>query len=347
VKLHFEEARGHAPADAEIRTTVKSLEKPVFAYSYEIIDNRRGNGDGRVQKGEGLTMYLTAKNAGKGRSFETQANLRNLSGEGVLLHDGRFDISNMMPGDVKRVAFTFDVEPALADPEAKVQLQIRDEDLREEVDEKVRLPILDPLTVAASGGVQRAKATGADLRNSPDASGRVFARLPAGSAATVVGSANGYVKLAIGGEGRFAFAKASDLEAGGSVASPLALEDAMAHAPPAVEIPQPQLATRDGHTLVHGSANDDAQLLDAYIFVGSRKVFYRSNHNGQDPKHMAFDADLPLRPGVNVVTIVARENPDTTTHRTFIVRRDGANGELLVTPKTDDDLSETASNDDD
>jgi carboxyl-terminal processing protease len=346
VKVHFEEARGHAPADAEIRTTVKSLEKPVFAYSYEVIDNRRGNGDGRIQKGEGLTLYLTVKNAGKGRSFETQANLRNLSGEGVLLHDGRFDISNMMPGDVKRVAFTFDVEPALADPEAKVQLQIRDEDLREEVDEKVRLPIMDPLAVTPSGGSQAAKGTGADLRNQPDASGRVFARLPAGTAATVQGTANGYLKLSLG-DGRYAFAKASDLEpAHGPVTSPLALEDAMAHAPPAVEIPQPQLATRDARTLVHGSASDDAQLLDAYIFVGSRKVFYRSNRNGQDPKHMAFDADLPLRPGVNVVTIVARENPDTVTHRTFIVRRDGPSGELLATPKTEDELSETGSEDD-
>jgi carboxyl-terminal processing protease len=318
----------------------------VFAYSYEVIDNRRGNGDGRIQKGEGLTLYLTVKNAGKGRSFETQANLRNLSGEGVLLHDGRFDISNMMPGDVKRVAFTFDVEPALADPEAKVQLQIRDEDLREEVDEKVRLPIMDPLAVAASGGSQAAKSTGADLRNQPDAAGRVFARLPAGAAATVQGTVNGYVKLSLG-EGRYAFAKASELEtAHGPATSPLALEDAMAHAPPAVEIPQPQLATRETRTLVHGSASDDAQLLDAYIFVGSRKVFYRSNRNGQDPKHMAFDADLPLRPGVNVVTIVARENPDTVTHRTFIVRRDGANGELLATPKTEDELSETGSEDD-
>ena len=99
VKVHFEEARGHAPADAELRATVKSLDRPIFAYSYEVIDNRHGNGDGRVQKGEDLTMYLTVKNVGKGRSFETQANLRNLSGEGLLLHDGRFDISNMMPGD--------------------------------------------------------------------------------------------------------------------------------------------------------------------------------------------------------------------------------------------------------
>lgn len=345
VKLHFEEARNHAPADVELRTTVKSLERPVFAYSYEIIDNRPGNGDGRAQRGEGMTMYLTVKNVGKGRSFETQANLRNLSGDGVLLHDGRFDISNMMPGDTKRVAFTFDVEPTLQDPEAKVQLQIRDDDLRDEVDEKVRVPLLDPLPVAAAHGVERAKSAGADLVNEPDSSGHVFARLPAGIAVPVVGSSNGYLKVSLGSD-RFAFAKSADMEQGGAVAGPVAMDETVGHSPPAIDLPQPQLATRDAHTLLHGAAVDDARLLDAYIFVGARKVFYRSNRNGADPKHMAFDADLPLRPGVNVVTIVARENPDTTSHRTFIVRRDGANGELLATPKTDDELSETASGDD-
>jgi carboxyl-terminal processing protease len=345
VKVHFEEARGHAPADAELRTAIKSLDRPVFAYSYEIIDNRRGNGDGRAQKGEGLTMYLTVRNVGKGRSFDTMANLRNLSGEGLLLHDGRFDLSNMTPGDTKRVSFTFDVEPQLADPEAKVELSIRDEDLREGVDEKVRIPIVEPIAVVPGGGVVRAKAAGADLLNEPDPAGRVFARLPAGTAATVTGSANGYWKVALG-DARFAFARATDVERGGAPSAQLALEDTMAHAPPALEIPQPQLATRDTHTLVRGAANDGVRLLDTYIFVGSRKVFYRSNRNGPDQRHMAFDADLPLRPGVNVVTVVARENPETQTRRTFVVRRDGPNGELLQTPKTEEELSETASSDD-
>jgi carboxyl-terminal processing protease len=346
IKVHFEEARNHAPADTELRATVKSLERPVFAYSYEIIDNRRGNGDGRVQKGEGLTMYLTVKNVGKGRSFETMANLRNLSGDGLLLHDGRFDVSNMMPGDTKRVSFTFDVEPQLTDPEAKVELSIRDEDLREGVAEKVRIPLADPMTVATASGAQKAKAGGAELVNEPDSSGRVFARLTAGTSAQVVGTVNGYMKLAIG-DSRFAFARAAELDKASSAGAQVALEDAMAHAPPAIDIPQPQLATRDLHTQVHGIATDDARLLDAYIFVGSRKVFYHSNRNGKDQSKMTFDADLPLRPGVNVVTIVARENPDTTTRRTFIVRRDGPSGELLATPKTDEDLSETASSDDD
>jgi carboxyl-terminal processing protease len=45
---------------------------------------------------------------------------------------------------------------------------------------------------------------------------------------------------------------------------------------------------------------------------------------------------------------VARENPDTVSRKTFIIRRDGPNGELLTTPKTDDDeLSENGGGGDD
>jgi carboxyl-terminal processing protease len=346
VKLHFEEARGRAPSDAEIRTTVKSLERPVFAYEYEIIDNKKGNGDGRVQRGESFTMYVTVKNVGKGRSYETQANLRNLSGEGLYLHEGRFDISNMQPGESKKLSFTFDVEPSLQDTEAKVELSISDRDLRESVVEKVRMPIAPAIQVASASGTVKAKSTGADLMNAPDPSGRVFGRLPASAALSVLGTANGYTKVSLG-ENRWAFVRSSDVDQGGAIASPLAWDDTMAHAPPALELPSPALFTKDNHTSLKGTATDDARLLDAYIFVGARKVWYRSNRNGADPKKLLLDADLPLRPGVNVVTIIARENPDTTTRRAYIVRRDGPSGELLATPKTEDELSETAGPSDD
>ena len=348
VKLHFEEARGRAPADTDIHVGIKSLERPIFAYSYEIIDNRAGNGDGRAQKGEGMTMYLTVKNIGGGRSYETQANLHNLAGDGLLLHEGRYDLSNMAPGESRKVSFTFDIQQALADPEAKVELSIVDRDLRESVVEKVRIPIVQPIAIAAGGGAMRAKAGGADLVQSPDAAGRTFGRLDPGVAATVLGTAGGYVKLSLGA-GRFAFAKVADLEQGGAPAAVVAFQDAMAHAPPALELPQPMLATRDAHTSISGTASDDARLLDAYIRVGARKVWYMSNRNGADQKKLVFSAaNLPLRPGVNYVTVVARENPDTTTQRTFVVRRDGPAGELLPTPKTEDDfMSEAGAADDD
>jgi len=333
VTLKFDEARGRAPASQTLRVNVKSLERPVFAYSYQIVDNRKGNGDGKVQKGEGFTMYLTVKNVGKGRAYETQANLRNLSGDGVLLHEGRFDISNMQPGETKKVAFTFDVEPQLADTEAKVELSIADRDLRENVVEKVRMPIAPGQPATPKGGAMKAKAGGAQLFEAPQ--GRVFGRIGQGTAVAVQGVSGEYVKISLG-ESRFAFALARELDEGGAPGA-VTIEDAMQRFPPSIELAQAPLSTKDTHIVIKGTAVDTDRLLDGYIFVGARKLFYRSNRNGSDPKRMAFEADLPLRPGVNVITVVARENPDTVGRKTIIVRRDGPGGELLATPKTDDE----------
>ena len=139
------------------------------------------------------------------------------------------------------------------------------------------------------------------------------------------------MKLALG-DGRFALrARPSELEPGGRAAGAASRSRTRWRTRRRRSRSRSRSSRRATRTRwCTATASDDARLLDAYIFVGSRKVFYRSNRNGADPKQMAFDADLPLRPGVNVVTVVARENPDTTTRRTFIVRRDGPNGELLA-----------------
>src|SRR5690606_8936055 len=115
----------------EIRPTIVALPRPLFQYAYQISDDVRGNGDGRVQRGEQITVYLKVKNVGKGRSYDTQANLANRSGDGVFLRKGRFDVSSMTPGDVRDVAFTFDVEPQLAEDEVVLSLSVGDRDLRE------------------------------------------------------------------------------------------------------------------------------------------------------------------------------------------------------------------------
>lgn len=342
VKIKFEEAKGRAPADAEVRVTVRAQERPTFAYGYQVVDNRKGNGDGRLQKDEGVTMYLTVKNVGRGRSYETQANLRNLSGEGLLLHEGRFDVSNMAPGETRRVAFTFDVQPSLTEGEAKVELTITDRDLREAVSEKVRIPVVAAAPLAAASGSVKGKAT-VDLFESPDASARVIGKLTQG-AAPELGRSGDFIKVALGSS-RFAFVRARDVETGGGAAP--VFEEAMWKAPPLLELNAPVLATREPQTSLKGVAADGERLLDAYVFVGARKVFYRSNRNGTDAKRMPFEANLPLRPGVNVVTVVARKNPDTVGRKTFIVRRDGPAGELLQTPKTDEDNSEAAGGADD
>jgi carboxyl-terminal processing protease len=342
ITLKFEEARGRAPVDATVRVSVKALERPVFAYSYQLVDNRKGNGDGRVQKGENFTMYVSVKNVGKGRSYETQANLRNLSGDGVLLHEGRFVISDMLPGETKKVAFTFDVEPQLADNEAKVELSIADRDLRETVVEKVKMPLAPALPLTARQGAVKAKAPFATLFETPG--GRAFGRLPAGTAVNATATAGDAIKVSLG-DNRFGYVLAREVDEGGS-AGALSFEDTFQRLPPGIELASVAQVVRDGKVMVRGVVTDNDRLLDAYIFVGARKLFYRSNRTGADPKKMPFEVELPLRPGVNAITVVARENPDTVGRKTIIVRRDGSQGELLQTPKTDDEELGSSGGDD-
>ncbi len=334
ITLKFDEARGRAPQSTSTRVSVRALERPVFAYSYQVVDNRKGNGDGRAQKGEGFTMYVSVRNVGKGRAYETQANLKNLSGDGLLLREGRYDISNLAPGEQRKISFTFDVEPQLVDSEAKVELSISDRDLRESILEKIRMPIAAPVGLSEHSGAMKAKGGGAQLFESPQ--GRVFGRLPAGVAARADQTAGEYVRLVLG-DNRFGFALRAELEDGGAPAPIVPIEDALQRLLPTIELGSVPLAVRDGHLVIRGTASDTERLLDGYVFVGNRKVFYRSNRAGGNPKQMPIEADLPLRPGVNVITVFARESPDTVARKMFIVRRDGPNGEALQTPKTEED----------
>jgi carboxyl-terminal processing protease len=344
IKVKFDATGGHAPSDAEIRTTIRGLDRPVFSYAYQIVDNRGGNGDGRVQRGEAVTMYLTVKNVGRGRSYDTQANLRNLSGDGLLLRDGRFDISNMEPGDVRKVAFTFDVGQQLPDNEAKVELSVGDRDLREVASEKIKIPIEPAAQVVPAQGVVRAGQQGALLFDEPQAGARAFGKLASGAALTRQAKVGDFTKVDLG-SGRFAFVSAKDVTDGGSAPAAPTFEDLYSHAPPMIDVAPAALATRDGHIKVGATASDVTKLLDTYVFVGSRKVFYKSNGNSSDPRKMSLEADVALRPGVNVISVFARESPDTISRKTIVVRRDGPNGELLPTPTTEDSLWETKEGD--
>lgn len=52
---------------------------------------------------------------------------------------------------------------------------------------------------------------------------------------------------------------------------------------------------------------------------------------------MRVDAEIPLRPGINVVVIVARESADVLSRRTLVIRRDAADGSLMETPPSSEE----------
>ncbi len=334
VKVRFSCEGGEAPADVELRPIVRSLPRPVFAYSYHVVDNRPGNGNGQLERGEGATIYLTVRNAGTGPSYETQANLRNLTGDGLLLHGGRFDISNMKPGEERSVELTFDVLDTLAEDAAKVELSVVDRDLRVIAGEKLSLPVVrggyqvksikDLVRLASSQPVLPQPAV--------DAAG--VGDLESGSVLERLGTFGEFSKVRIRDE-RFGWVKSAALTAAPGATPGIRFRPWLLRSPPLLEVEPQALSTTQDKIHIKGIATDSDRVLDVFVFVGDRKVFYRARSGSADARRLPFELDAALKPGMNVITVVARENHDTATRTTLVVRRDGPSGVPLPTPKSD------------
>ena len=88
---------------ADLLVNIDGKQRPMFAYSYQTIDDQKGaNHDGLVQRGEQVRTLVTVKNIGQGRAMHTEAVLRNGTGqEGILISAGRFETKDLGPGEIE------------------------------------------------------------------------------------------------------------------------------------------------------------------------------------------------------------------------------------------------------
>jgi carboxyl-terminal processing protease len=344
IKIRFEEAHGHAPDPVDVRTVVRSMPRPQFAYSLQVADNIRGNGDGRVQRGERMTMYLQVRNVGEGVARKTQANLRNLSGQGILLHDGRFHLERLEPGEEKLVEFTFEVLPNFDRNEARFEVAVSDTELRESVTEKVSVPIAEdgPAPKERSGRVTLT--SNAVVREMPAKDGAELARARGGVTVPVQAEHRGFLRVDLG-DGRPGWVAADAVKPGTRGDGRLAFD--LNHMPPRLTLDYgDELVTREPKLRLRGKATDDDGVRDMYIFVDARKVFYKSNRGSKDRTTLDFDTHIPLHGGINHIMVFARERGDVVTREMFVVRRDAKDGSLMKTPRFDEDILHMPSADD-
>lgn len=336
INVEFHELHEHPIPAAEVRTLVKALPRPQFAYTVHVADDGRGNGDGRVQPGELATVYLTVRNVGAGLAEKTVANLRNLSGQGILLHAGRFQLGDLKPSDEKTVSFSFEVLPDFEASNAKLEISVADGVLRESAGEKLLVPVARAGAAPAATPKPVVLKQGATLYERPEVSARSIARVEGGTLAlSAEATAAGYLRVGFGG-GRPGWVRAADVVTG--QAGDGRLVDVLAHMPPRVELDSNTLVTKEPSLRLSGKATDDDRLRDLYVYVNSRKVYYDAVPKRSATKVMTFDTVVPLRPGINYVTIVARESNDVVSRKTVVVRADGPDGALLETPRNDDEL---------
>ncbi|MBP8805382.1 MAG: PDZ domain-containing protein [Kofleriaceae bacterium] len=320
------EARGATAPVPPVSVAIEAAPRPTFAYRHQLIDE--GNGDGLLQRRERHRMRVSVRNTGDGPATETTAVLRNASGDGVVLDSSRMEIGELPAGGEKTVEFAFTVQPDLVGDTADIELVIYDAQVGAQSGEKLKFPVMSSgAAVVAAGGVVEAKANNTELREGASADAAVIATAARGTRWKVLGTVGPWTKVELDdGAPGFVATRAigrSGGKPGGSVTARYQVT------PPTIRVSTPTHDTTAARLTLTGTVTDDTHVEDVYVFVANsaakiqtRKVLYRSNRGGADPRTLALSGEIPLWPGSNVITIVARESADVKTMSTTVVYRD-------------------------
>jgi carboxyl-terminal processing protease len=318
-------------AGSELLVNIEGKPRPMFAYTYQTLDDQKGgNRDGQVQRGEQVRLLVTVKNTGQGRALHTEAVLRNGTGqEGVLISAGRFETKDLGPGETKTFSFVYEVRPDFKGEEYQLELAVGDTTLGETVTDKIKVkvaaagPAPEPLS-----GTATVTRDNVPLRETASDTALVVGRAPVGTTFKTTGRLGTYTRVEVEGT-RSAFVSSAEIKNGGTVHGTLTPEWQVT--PPVLTVTAPTVAT--GSTVhIKGRAVDDHLVRDVYVRVWNRnakipvkKAFYQPNRLVGDRSKMEFEADIPLWAGSNLVQVFARESNEVQSLATLVVlKRTGA-----------------------
>jgi len=331
ITLHFDDEHDKAPADVTTTLDVVEVPKPVFAFSVQVDDRKGGNGDGLPQRGETFTLRVDVRNAGPGAAGEkTYVSLKNLGDEKLFIKKGREVLGALKPGESKGAAMEIELKRGSKSETLPVRVQIFDEKTGEYVSEKLELAVSpSEAPVVAEAGAVSVTAPEALVRGGAGAEAAVVATAKKGAVLPTTGAVSGWKRVEWQ-KGRFGFVAAGEVVAARGARSG-AIAEAWQREPPRIALsPDPgkggpvvDAATfrLSGSASVPPSADPDARLRDVFIFVNDTKVFFRVVPEGAAAARLEFTTDLPLKPGQNTVTVVAREDQEFQTRRSLVIYR--------------------------
>ena len=327
VKFEFKEQHGNTPEKVAQPMSIQGVQRPVFSYAYQLIDDvNGGNRDGMAQRGEQVRLFVRVRNSGEGASLRTITTLKNLSGEGIFLRKGRFELGRLEPGQSKAASFTLDVQRAFAMDSFKLELTVYDDGLREYTSEKLKFMVAKHKDgpQAAKGSV-RVSTARALFHAWPADDAPVVGAAMSGASFMVLGRTEGWWRVQAS-KGRPAFIAAKEVTPGGRAGKKGVFKPRWQVTPPKLTIKVPTYSTDKSELTITGRITDETQVTDTYIFVRNpdakihgQKIFYMANPNkaGQ----MDFSAKVPLWKGANYVTVYARETEDVLTQETVVIYR--------------------------
>jgi len=328
VRLEFLDAGKSGIPDYKFDAKTLGLERPLYSYNYEIVDDgrlgSRGNGNGIPEAGEEIVLLVRVKNIGQGTSEKTVLTLKNNSGDKIFLEKGRVEIENLPPGDVRDAAFTFAVNST--EPTIDLELQIVDDVFKEGLISKSKIPgagegsgyVQKELFVTVPG--ESAQIRGGSFKDAP-----IVATAEKGATFSALGQNSNWVKIKldndfIGWANKDKVIVSESQSGAQGQGSPQFRKTF--EAPPIMSFTPPPATTSSPTVKLDGkvTSKDGVELVS--IFIGDNKVALLPSTKTELP----VSVDLRLEDDVNLITVIAKDRKGLLSKQSFVVRKEAQQG---------------------
>ncbi len=330
VTIKFEELNHHNPKDIKLNIITEALPRPLFAYSYQILDTvkdaSRNNGDGLIQTGEDIDLLVSVKNVGDGAAEKTVVSVRDLSNKDVFIKNGRAEIGVLNPGETKEVKLSLFVKDTVSPDKFSMEMIISDIVLGAFLTNKLTFPIVPAKSkMAQTSGLLKIGRNHTPLYGGMSFDSPVLSMMNEGTILASDAKNSDWFRTVLPNN-RYGWVSAKDVvELNGARSEQSTLEPFIQRTPPTITLGKSLSKVLFGNDQLPLSAviEDDICVKHAYVMINNDKVFFKSNKIATPKEQTRFEINttLPLKEGPNVITIVARDDQDMITVKSFVATR--------------------------
>lgn len=330
ISIKFEELNSRNPKDIKFNIVTEALLRPLFAYSYQILDtvknSSKNNGDGLIQTGEDIDLLVLVKNIGEGTAEKNVVTLKDLSNKEVFIKNGRAEIGTLSPGETKEVKLSFVVKEIMPLDKFSVDVVISEMIFGTFVTNKLTFPVVASKSkMTPSSGLVKVRRNHTPLYGGTSFDSPVLSMMKGGTCLTYDAKNPEWFRITLPGD-RYGWVSAKGVvESNGARTEPSALEPFLQRVPPVITMSKSLSNVLFGNDQLPLSVTieDDIYVKHAYVLINNDKVFFKSNKfpAQKEQSRLEINTNLLLKEGPNIVTIVARDDHDLVTVKSFVATR--------------------------
>lgn len=300
---------------------VAGVDGPHWGFSYWIDDSEHGNGDGLLQVGERVTFSMRVTNTGAGDSGESLIYIRNNSDAAVYLNDGRETVERIGPGKSHTATFDFQIQSRPESGQIELSAEIFDTVFNELLSEPLRLDVAEdddaPPATPRDGHVT-VTASRAPIKPQPLSSIDSLADAQRSATLPVLRSVPGWYYVTFETGAGWVPEGAVEYHDQPASATNDMIRDRLQFQAPIVELDRQILVTSSSEFSLRGALTDDEEVRDYYVSVITRPSDKRPQRTKRAYQVVAADSatidqTVTLSPGLNTITVVARDNEELQT----------------------------------